>query len=277
MNTPRVILLSALALAITGCANTSQQRDDVDQLNNRYTSMESNSRLQQYAPLALQKVEEELEALNGLVEKDAAEAKIDHQVYITEKRMAIAEETANLESASERVKQAEIRRKEVQLQAARSEAQQARAYAEKMRNEAQELKSQVANLKTEQSERGLVLTLDNILFEFDSAKLKPGANRTLEKVSSFLNEYAKRDIRIEGFTDSVGPKDYNEKLSERRADAVEEALLKNGVDKSRIVTEGYGEQFPIAGNDSASGRQQNRRVEIIIGNTEDEPVEERQS
>jgi outer membrane protein OmpA-like peptidoglycan-associated protein len=126
------------------------------------------------------------------------------------------------------------------------------------------LERQVSDLQAEETERGLVLTLGSVLFETNKASLQAGAQRTVQKVADFLNQYPERNILIEGFTDSQGSDTYNKKLSEDRAQAVRDELLKNGVDAERIDVLGYGEEFPVASNDNAAGRQQNRRVEIVI-------------
>ena len=113
-------------------------------------------------------------------------------------------------------------------------------------------------------ERGLVLTLGDVLFDTAQATLKAGADRTLDRLSSFMMEYPDRQVAIEGHTDSRGSDDYNRDLSKRRADAVRDALVDRGVQSQRIRSVGLGEAYPIAGNDTAGGMQQNRRVEIVI-------------
>jgi outer membrane protein OmpA-like peptidoglycan-associated protein len=133
---------------------------------------------------------------------------------------------------------------------------------------AQELAQQVEALQTAETDRGLVLTLGSVLFESGKANLRSGAQRTVERVAEFLNEYPDRSILVEGFTDSEGSESYNRDLSKRRAQAVRDLLVRHGVDGSRVETEGYGEQFPVANNATAEGRQQNRRVEIVVGKTD---------
>ena len=88
--------------------------------------------------------------------------------------------------------------------------------------------------------------------------------RNVEKLVAFLNEYPQRKALIEGFTDSTGSESHNQELSGRRADAVRSALVDTGVGRGRITTQGYGEAYPVAGNDSSGGRQMNRRVEIVL-------------
>jgi outer membrane protein OmpA-like peptidoglycan-associated protein len=103
-----------------------------------------------------------------------------------------------------------------------------------------------------------------VLFDFDSDRIRPDAERTLAEVSEVLKAYAQRPMRIEGHTDSMASDDYNLRLSERRAKSVEAWLASRGGVKAAFVTKGWGESKPAASNDTPAGRQQNRRVEVII-------------
>jgi outer membrane protein OmpA-like peptidoglycan-associated protein len=144
------------------------------------------------------------------------------------------------------------------------EAQLAREQAEQALARAQELANRIAELEAEQTARGLVLTLSDVLFDVDKADLKPGAQRAIDELANFLNEYPERNVLIEGFTDNTGSDEYNMDLSSRRAASVKSALVTRGIGDSRVRTIGYGETFPKATNGTAAGRQQNRRVEVII-------------
>ena len=104
----------------------------------------------------------------------------------------------------------------------------------------------------------------DLLFDVGQADLKPGAERAMTKLAEFLRANPGRSISSEGFTDSTGSDDSNQILSERRARAVEAALLARGVERSRIQTRGDGESYPVATNDTAAWRQLNRRVEIVL-------------
>lgn len=114
------------------------------------------------------------------------------------------------------------------------------------------------------TERGLVLTLGDVLFGFGRVELTKNGEREVAKLSDYLKRHPKRNVVIEGFTDSVGSIDYNMGLSERRASAVRTSLINNGIDPDRVHSRGYGESFPVATNATDAGRQQNRRVEIVI-------------
>jgi len=115
-----------------------------------------------------------------------------------------------------------------------------------------------------QTDRGLVVTINDVLFDTNQASLKPGGMRSIAKLGSLLKEDTARRVQVEGFTDSTGSHATNEALSARRAEAVRQTLISQGVTPERVSARGLGEEFPVASNDSAAGRQMNRRVEIIL-------------
>jgi len=229
--------------------------------------------------LELEKSRKEAEARTLEIERAKAEAEaLARQAEIARKEAeAKALEIGRARSEAEvRALELEKTRREAEAKAleaeqARKEAE-AKAYeAEMARLEAEEaiaqrkqLESELAELKATQTERGIVLTLGDILFEFEKAVLLPGAMDTIHKVAEFLMKYSNRDVLIEGHTDNVGSETYNMGLSKSRADAVRKALISKGIIEDRIIAKGYGESLPVASNETAAGRQQNRRVEIVI-------------
>ncbi len=166
---------------------------------------------------------------------------------------------------------------QVQADAAQSQANQARSdadsanmaaviSAQQSAQQSAELQHQIDTLNARVTDRGLVLTLGDVLFTTGRSDLLTGATVHLDKLVAFLNRYPDREVMIEGYTDSVGSQDYNQGLSERRAESVRHYLTGQGIDSGRLTASGKGESNPVAGNDSATGRQQNRRVEVIISN-----------
>lgn len=144
-------------------------------------------------------------------------------------------------------------------------AQYARQQARDGRPRNEWIESELRDFHAAKSDRGLVITMSDVLFDAGSADLRPGGIRLVARIAALLHEYPNRTIAIEGFTDSVGDDALNRALSERRADAVRTALMDGGIQGNRIVARGYGEAFPVAGNDTPEGRQRNRRVEVVIG------------
>lgn len=138
----------------------------------------------------------------------------------------------------------------------------ANAALEQALQQLRSLVTEITNLR--ETTRGLVISLSDILFDINKASLKPGASANVGRIATILRQYPDKQIVVEGHTDATGSDSYNQKLSEDRAASVREALVAGGVDASKITSQGFGESTPVASNDNAAGRQQNRRVEIIV-------------
>jgi outer membrane protein OmpA-like peptidoglycan-associated protein len=164
-----------------------------------------------------------------------------------------------------------------QQRAAEAEADKARQAAAKAEAEKADLRAQLLNqlnsiLQTRDSARGLIVNMSDVLFDTGSYTLKPGAREKLAKISGIVLAHPGLNLQIEGHTDSVGTDEFNQQLSERRADSVRDFLAEQGVPASSITAKGFGKTQPVASNDTAEGRQRNRRVELVvngdaIGNT----------
>jgi len=158
---------------------------------------------------------------------------------------------------------------DAEAQAARAQAAQAQAAAAQSEQEKNALRERLREqlnvvLETRETARGLIVNLSDVLFDTGSAALKPGAREKLARVAGILSAHPDLHIEIEGHTDSVGGDEYNQRLSERRAEAVKAYLLEQRIQPSAVDTEGFGESRPVATNDTAAGRQQNRRVELVV-------------
>jgi outer membrane protein OmpA-like peptidoglycan-associated protein len=182
--------------------------------------------------------------------KEAEEARLLASAESAEKEKANREATMKAQEAKQARIQAEARARE----------------AERAKTEVDELLSQLSDLKAKQTERGIVLTMGDVLFAFDKATLSPEAFRNVDKLADFLRKHPNRSVLIEGHTDSVGSDEYNLNLSEKRADAVKNALVAKGVGEERITPKGYGKKYPVASNNTSDGRQLNRRVEVVVLN-----------
>lgn len=260
---------------MTGCAGTPDKNPLLKKAESSFANAEKDSMVVTKAPVALKEAEEELEKSRTLWEDGGEKELIEHHAYIAKQKVAIARETAQLNAAQDEVERAEAERQRVLLKARRVEAEQAEQRAEEAmkrvreeREKSEELNRRLKQLEARPTDRGMVLTLGDVLFEFDKATLKSGGVRVVERLAVFLEKYRDREISIEGYTDSVGSEEYNRELSLRRAASVRDALLQRGIARNRITIRGYGEQFPVAGNDTEAGRQQNRRVEIVISEEE---------
>jgi outer membrane protein OmpA-like peptidoglycan-associated protein len=225
-----------------------------------------------YAPAQLRDAEQTLNRAEQTWNDEGDRAETAHLSYVAEQQANIA-----VAKAQEGVAEAEARRlaeerDQIRLQArareaelAQNRAQIATTQALEATARAHQLEQELAELHAQETERGLLMTLpDNVLFEYNKAELKPGAMRNLYPLVTFLRDYPDRTLLIEGHTDSLGSDAYNLELSRSRALAVENFLVLNGISRDRIVTRGYGKDYPVASNTTEAGRQQNRRVDVIV-------------
>ena len=151
-----------------------------------------------------------------------------------------------------------------QAQMAQDEAAAAQRNTQDAKARATQLEAQLAELAAKQTARGMVITLGDVLFGTDKSRLTAEGMRTAQKLANVLQENPQRTVLVEGFTDSTGGEAYNQALSERRAGAVQTALVELGVSRERVAMRGYGKAYPVASNDTAANRQLNRRVEIVL-------------
>jgi len=280
-NHAAILSLLALAFLAIGCSGTLSNNVLLDEARAEFEEAERDPDIVQLAPVALKEAEESLETGTSLWEARADKVLVDHHAYLSKQRTAIARETARLNASQREISRAEADRQRVLLDVRRSEAIRAEERAERALEEARrereaaaELSRRLNELETRQSDRGLILTLGDVLFDFDRSNLTEGGLRSVTELGNFLNRYPDRSVLIEGFTDSIGSEEYNLNLSRRRANAVRGALLDMGIASDRIRTRGYGQQHAVASNTSEAGRQRNRRVEVVISES-DETIPER--
>ena len=126
------------------------------------------------------------------------------------------------------------------------------------------LQMKITEVEARETERGLLVTLGDVLFQTGRSELQPVAAPRLDKLAGFLKQFPEKKLLIEGYTDSVGSHQLNMELSQRRAEAVKMALVQRGIDPSRMTIGGYGESYPVASNQTTDGRQLNRRVEVVV-------------
>ena len=162
------------------------------------------------------------------------------------------------------VARAQEDRNKILMDARSREAQNAQAQSQSAQAQLASAQQQLADLQAKKTDRGLVVTLGDVLFDTGQATLKPGANLALNRLAIFLSANPQTKIIVEGHTDSRGSDEYNEVLSERRARAVATELMSRGISTDQLQTLGRGKGYPVASNDTPEGRQQNRRVEIVF-------------
>jgi outer membrane protein OmpA-like peptidoglycan-associated protein len=190
--------------------------------------------------------------------------KVDALAYVAKQGVDIARETAKRKLAERRVAEASTERDQLLIEQRTAEADRARRSAEMAQARARQLENELRDLAAKETARGTVVTLGNLMFNVNSAQVNEGGMHNLRKVADVLLKYPQRTVLIEGFTDNSGSAEHNRELSERRSEAIRMALIGMGVGANRITTRGYGEDYPVADNVTAVGRQLNRRVEIVI-------------
>jgi outer membrane protein OmpA-like peptidoglycan-associated protein len=282
------VATSAALLGLAGCETAPDSSAVLEQARAAVAEAEADPNVTKFAPTELDRARKLLINAEGSAkEKGAKDKTAAHYAYLATQMARISQQRAQEQVATARVKAGETERQKILLSARENEANQALAQAQQARSEAQGALAQVQqaqsesqkaqeesqrlaalleNMQASQTSRGIVLTLDDVLFDTGKAQLKPGAQRSIEQITAFLNENPDRRVQIEGFTDSQGSDDYNLELSQSRADAVAMAIIQRGVDAQRVRALGYGEGYPVASNENAGSRQLNRRVEIIVSN-----------
>jgi len=263
------LIAAAIAAALlAACASVPTQPAGSAELRSRLNQLQADPQLAGRAPLAFEQANKAVTAAEQPQPDPVINA---HLQFMADRQIAIASADAHAQLAIDQRKDITDKRAAMQLNERTQEANVANqktavAVADGQRNAA-ELQRQIDDLQAKQTDRGLVLTLGDVLFTTGTATLNMGAGAQLSKLAGFLNSHPERTAQIEGYTDSVGSEAYNQSLSQRRADAVKSYLVHQGIDAQRLTTTGNGESSPVGDNATATGRQQNRRVEVLIPNS----------
>jgi outer membrane protein OmpA-like peptidoglycan-associated protein len=275
-------IFTATALAVAGllaaCGVTPQATTLMDQTRVEYRMAQSSPSVATYAPLEMKKASDAMVKAETAVTDRNSDAEIDNLAYLARQQIALTQEVAKRKVAEAEVANAGQQRTQLMLDQRTNEANaaQIRANAATLgavvaqRDAADanarnaELEAQLADLAAEKTERGIVITINDVLFGFDQASLTSNGTAAVQKVATLLQDNPERNVLVEGFTDSTGAADYNQALSQRRAGAVQSALQNMGIGPNRVAIRGYGASFPVAANDTEANRQLNRRVEIVL-------------
>jgi len=292
VNLCRTLIATTVAtVLLAACAAAPLKPDGAAEVRSKLTQLQSDPNLGGRAPLAIK----EADAAVRTAEQPQADQELAaYRVYLADRKVDTARAQAETRLAEDQRAALSAQRESARLDArtheadtaksqvatARAEGAEQKLAADQARGESDaaylaaanseqqttELQRQIEELQARVTDRGLVLTLGDVLFESGRADLKTGTAGNLNKLVFFLNKHPDRSVAIEGYTDSVGSEDYNQALSQRRADSVRSYLVRQGIGSGRLTASGMGMNDPVAGNDSASGRQQNRRVEVIVSN-----------
>ncbi len=297
------------SLLLGACATTQAPPQVLVEARTAIRTAELNPAVLSMAPLELKKATDSLNRANAMLAKGDSMAEVTSVAYIAGQQAKTAVAIAEAKTNEAGITSANVERERARADSRTVEAQRAQAQATTATAQAQAARQQTANaeqrasgaeaqaataqataaaalqqnaalqqqlseLQAKQTERGMLVTLGDVLFEFGRAEVKPGAENALRKLADFLQKYPTRRILIEGHTDSVGSAQANDALALRRAQAVAGALQRMGVPADRVTTVGYGKDYPIADNTTDTNRALNRRVEVYIADN-DQPVRQR--
>lgn len=294
MNTARQSLIATATalLLLSACSSVPERHVALDQARQQFTLLQADPAASQHAGDELRRARSALQLAEQAQQDRKPRAEIDHLAYLATQRIALTQASAETRRAQALVAGASAERDRMLMTQRTLEAERAErallqsqqqgqmkdrqlAQAERdalagaaqgARDQAQigDLEQQLRELDARKTERGHVLTLGDMLFDSGRATLQPGAQSRINRLAEFLQRHPQQRVDIEGYTDSQGSEESNQLLSERRAAAVMQALVRRGVAADRLSPRGQGEAMPVASNDNAAGRQANRRVELVF-------------
>jgi outer membrane protein OmpA-like peptidoglycan-associated protein len=287
-------IVFAGALALAACSTVPTTTPTLDEARADFVAANNNPQVATYAPNEFKQAGDALDRANQAAAQRESLDTIDRLAYVAKQRIATAREVAKSKAAEAEIAKAGRERDRVQLEArtaeadrAKRDAEAAQAQAAAAQAQAQDAQAQaaaaqqqaaqqadraahlealLADLHAQKTDRGMVVTIGDVLFATDRAELNANGMANVRKLAEIMMQNPDRTVMVEGFTDSTGSAAHNRDLSERRAASVAQALVSLGVPRARVGMRGYGEAFPVAPNDTAANRQLNRRVEIVLSN-----------
>jgi len=299
----RGIAVAVLCAAVLAACASVSINDNLEAARAEVNAAAADADVISRAPLELKNAQEALNRADNANRSRESIAEVNHHAYLASVRAQTARDLARSRRDTDeltrmhaevdrlrlanRTQEAYAARAEAtaanqqaqiaaqQAQAAAAQAQSATQQADLERARAAQASAEAADareklrvvlveLQGRETERGLLVTLGDVLFTTGHAELLPNAGPRMDKLAAFLNQFPEKSLLIEGYTDSTGSDALNQELSMRRAEAVRAALAQRGVSPTRMATRGYGEGYPIASNTSAEGRAMNRRVEVVV-------------
>lgn len=240
----------AISTALVGCGGAPKKNESLEQARVDYLEASKSEHVVRHATEELDTAKVALTRADNRWKDKEAEWEVNHYAYLASQRVAIAQLIAQRKADDTQLEGMDLQRQKVKLDIRSKELEQKTA--------------ELAELQGRMTERGLLVTLGDVLFDVGQATLKPTAGFNVDKIADYMRKYPDRTANVEGHTDAMGEEESNLELSRERALSVRNALIQRGIASSRISTRGFGESMPVADNDSATGRQANRRVEIIF-------------
>jgi outer membrane protein OmpA-like peptidoglycan-associated protein len=246
----KLIIMTGLAALLAACASAPQRNDQLERAKVEVQKLSADPLAHQAASNDVDAARASLEQAEAAFQKNKPPEEVDQLAYLATRHAEAGEARIAESRARQIVAQAGQDRNRIVLQSRETELAKAR--------------QEISELQAKKTDRGMVMTLSDVLFDTGQATLKPGSDRDLDRIAQALRDNTNTRVKIEGYTDSVGSAAYNQSLSERRAAAVADALRTRGVPESQLQAQGLGKEYPVASNSTPEGRQQNRRVEIVF-------------
>ncbi|MCS7488198.1 DUF4398 and OmpA-like domain-containing protein [Marinomonas arctica] len=277
-NFSKLVGTSTLLIIMAGCSSQATKPDGINQVRAKLTQLQSDSQLIQLAPIEFNEAET---AVLSAEQPTGDKALGEHLMLMADRKVGIAEARAEsrllviqrdgLSKQSDAARLAsrtsELKSSRLETAAAKADAEALRVQADAAKDRNKEFQNQLGMLNAKATDRGMVMTLGSLSFATGKAELTTSVLGDLNNLAAFLNNYQDRTITIEGHTDNVGSDALNLKLSESRATAVRDYLVTKGINSGRLTVMPKGKSSPIDTNETALGRQNNRRVEIVISNS----------
>lgn len=258
------ILLSSICLfTLFACASAPKNYPPLDNAIAELNKTKSEPEINNVASVTLFEAEEQINlAKTALETNDIAGA--DHHIYLAKRKQQIAQELLVKHQQEQELKNLKLQQSEMIAYARRKAMQRASNQSRQAEKRIKQLEQALGEYKAEETSRGTILVINDLLFVSGGANLQAESQRRLEPLVQYLIGNSKREIIIEGHTDSMGEAEANKRLSLLRATAVKEFLILRGIQSNRIETRGFGAEVPVATNTTNAGRSLNRRVEIVI-------------
>jgi outer membrane protein OmpA-like peptidoglycan-associated protein len=286
---PLLLLASSF---LSACSSMPSTTPMLEQARADFVTAQNTPQVATYAKSEMQAASDALMQANAAATERESAARIDQLAYLAKQKIATTQEIAKQKAAEASVADSGKQRDAIRLEQRTNEADRAKQSAEQAKQSAEQatlaaqvaqgqtaqaeqatqdaqakarqLQAQLNDLRAKQTERGMVITIGDVLFATDQSHLTPAGEQSVQVLANVLQQNPQRTVLIEGFTDSTGTSDYNQQLSNRRASAVRNSLQAMGIATSRIAIRAFGEAYPVATNDTAANRQLNRRVEIVL-------------
>jgi len=287
MHTPttKTLIASSLLATLCACQSMPPANMDIDQARYAYEQARNTPAVAATAPVELDQARQALRRTedNWVADRDIATTR--HHAYIAIQRAAIAQNVAAQRQAEAEIQQASVERERIRADARTRESQVAIQRADEAQRNARiaqvqagyamdeatrqsdkaaQLQLALQELSAQQTQRGMVVTLRDVLFDSGQATLKANAQTTINRLAEVMRQFPERRLLIEGYTDNVGGQEMNMDLSLQRATALRDSLVAAGISRERLDVRGFGEAYAVADNATASGRAQNRRVDMIF-------------